>query len=143
MGLSAVKDHPVGKLSGGQKQRVSIAKELVRGKEILIADEIDTGLDCGVSRSLIEMLAKVTREENKTTIIISHNLSNMHLYDRAVVLAKDSKGCGRVMFSGKVSALKSHFDVNDYVDILKRLNAKDEGGKGEADHFLQNRNYIN
>lgn len=46
-------------------QRVAIAKELIRDKEILIADEIDTGLDCGVARSLCNMLNQIAHKEKR------------------------------------------------------------------------------
>ena len=91
VGLNTVQENKIQNLSGGQVQRVSIAKELIRGKNIIIADEIDTGLDCGVARSLIQMLSDITHREGKTTIIISHNLVNVDLYDNIVVLVKDAK----------------------------------------------------
>ena len=137
MGLTKEKDHRIKELSGGQKQRVSIAKELIRGKNILIADEIDTGLDAGVSRYLIKVIRDITHRQNKTTIVISHNLCNMELYDKVIVLVRDSAGTGRIAYSGSVSEIKQFFGVNDYVAILEKLNSKSEGGKGEADTYIE------
>lgn len=136
MGLQSVKDNEILRLSGGQKQRVSIAKELIRGKNIIIADEIDTGLDCGVSRDLVSKLCNITHKENKTTIIISHNIVNIELYDRVVVLVKSSTKCGGIAYAGSPQYICSFFEVDDYVDILTRVNATDEGGLGEADYFI-------
>ncbi len=137
MGLQSVKDNEIRRLSGGQMQRVSIAKELVRGKNIIIADEIDTGLDCGVSRDLVSKLCAITRRENKTTIIISHNIVNIELYDRVIVLVKSSAKCGGIAYAGSPQYIRSFFEVKDYVDILSRVNAADEGGRGEADYFIR------
>lgn len=137
MGLTGEKDHLISDLSGGQKQRVSIAKELIRKKDIIIADEIDTGLDAGVSRVLIANLANITHKQQKTTIVISHNLSNMMLYDYAVVLVRDSKGTGRIAYAGKVDSLKCFFDTDDYGEILVKLNSPNEGGRGEADAYIR------
>lgn len=137
MGLQKFQNSSIGSLSGGQRQRVSIAKELVRGKEIIIADEIDTGLDCGLSRSLIRKLQEVTRKENKITIIISHNVSNMDLYDDVAVIVKDSAGWGRVAFSGEIKNLKRFFGVNEYYNILHKLNSEEEHGQGQADFFIK------
>ena len=136
VGLGYVERSKIKNISGGQIQRVSIAKELVRGKDIIIADEIDTGLDCGVARSLVQMLRRITKEEGKTTIIISHNIANIELYDNLVVLAKDLNNVGRVAFFGKPSQAKKHFDVKDYVDILMKINPKEEGGLGMADNYI-------
>lgn len=136
VGLSSVKNKRIKNLSGGQKQRISIAKELIRNKSIIIADEIDTGLDCGVARSLIQTLSEVTHNKNKTTIVISHNLSNIEMYDNVVVLVKDSYKVGRVVFMGKPHDMKAYFGVQDYVDVLTMLNSKDEGGDGLADQYV-------
>ena len=136
VGLNAVQNHRIRTLSGGQVQRVSIAKELIRKKNIIIADEIDTGLDCGVAKSLVQMLSQITHAEGKTSIIISHNLANIELYDNIVVLVKDSTNVGRIAFFGKPSDAKSYFGVNDYVDILVKVNTPDEGGFGEADAYI-------
>lgn len=136
MGLQSVKDHEIRHLSGGQMQRVAIAKELVRSKKIIIADEIDTGLDCGVSRDLITKLCSITHRDNKTTIIISHNIVNIELYDRVVVLVKSSSKCGRIAYCGSPEYIRGFFGVSDYVDILSKVNALDEGGGGEADYYI-------
>lgn len=137
MGLIGEKDSQIKDLSGGQKQRVSVAKELIRKKDIIIADEIDTGLDAGVSRILIKNLSNITHSQRKTTIVISHNLSNMNLYDNAVVLVRDSNGTGRIAYSGSVTGMKGFFDTEDYVDILVKLNSPSEGGLGMADTYIK------
>ena len=137
MGLESVKDNEIRRLSGGQKQRVSIAKELIRKKSIIIADEIDTGLDCGVSRDLVQKLCGITKSEKKTTVIVSHNIVNIELYDQVVVLVKSSSKCGGIAYAGIPRNIRSFFEVNDYVDILSRVNAADEGGRGEADRFIR------
>ena len=136
VGLSNVQKNKIRNISGGQAQRVSIAKELIRNKSILIADEIDTGLDCGVARSLVALLRKITYAENKTTIIVSHNLINIDLYDNVIVIAKDSSGTGRVAYAGCVNKMKSFFEVKTYVDVLIKVNTKEEGGLGQADQYI-------
>ena len=150
MGLRTVQDHMIKNLSGGQKQRVSIAKELIRGKKIIIADEIDTGLDCGVSRDLIKNLCKTTRKNNTTTIVISHNIVNIDLYDKVIVLAKTEdmrtrrrvkeEGWGGIAFEGSPHEIKQFFEVNDYVDILTKVNTSAEGGHGEAIKYIEKTN---
>lgn len=143
LGLYDVRDKEIRNLSGGQTQRVSIAKELVRKKNIIIADEIDTGLDCGVSRELVNSLCKIGKDEGKTTIIISHNIVNIKLYDYVVVLVKSSSKVGGIAYYGPVEGILEYFkgdedlEVNDYVDILRLLNSKDEGGAGKADKYIK------
>lgn len=89
-----------------------------------------------MSRSLINQLKKVTQKEDKITIIISHNLSNMDLYDNAAVIVKDSGKWGRVAFLGSVYQLRSFFGITEYHNILHKLNSKEEHGTGEADFYV-------
>lgn len=137
IGLSEVKNKQINKLSGGQVQRVSIAKELIRKKNIIVADEIDTGLDCGVAHKLIFDLSEITHHDKLTTIVISHNLINVDLFDKIIVLAKSSSGTGKIAFAGTPSEAKCHFETQNYVDILKKINSQDEGGEGIADTYIE------
>lgn len=136
LGLRARQDNKVRKLSGGQQQRVAIAKELIRDCEILIADEIDTGLDCGVARSLAETLADITREQKIITLVISHNVINIPLYDKIVVLAKDKDNIGGVAYDCPPDRILNFFNVRDYFSILTQVNLKEEGGNGLGDYFI-------
>ena len=148
LGLDKVKDQKIKDLSGGQAQRVSIAKELIRKKSIIIADEIDTGLDCGVSKYLVSRLCEIGRKEQLTTIVISHNIVNLELYDNVIVLVKSSENIGRIAYYGPKEGIGEFFDIregrkndreigNDYVNILLKLNAEDEGGGGQADYYIK------
>lgn len=137
VGIETIRDCKICNLSGGQKQRVSIAKELIRNKNIIIADEIDTGLDCGTAWCLIKKLKEITVREQKTTIVISHNLMNMQLYDNVVILAKDNSNCGRVVYNGKPNNLAGHFGLKSVVDVLISLIPVNEGGLGKAEEYLK------
>lgn len=136
LGLRARQDNKVRKLSGGQQQRVAIAKELIRDCEILIADEIDTGLDVGVARSLAETLADITRQQKIITLVISHNVINIPLYDKIVVLAKDNDNIGGVAYNRPPEHILDFFKVRDYFSILTQVNLKEEGGNGQGDYFI-------
>ena len=140
LGLTGRENNKIKNLSGGQQQRVAIARELIRDADILIADEIDTGLDCGVAKSLAEILARITREKNIITLIISHNVINIPLYDKVVVLAKDSELVGGVAYNGNPAQIRSYFNVPEYCDILTRINTKEEGGEGLADEYIKIQN---
>ncbi len=137
LGLRARQHNLVKNLSGGQQQRVAIAKELIRDADILIADEIDTGLDCGVANSLAETLSRITKQQNIVTVVISHNVINIPVYDNIVVLAKDDDNIGGVAYLGSPSYIKNFFNVADYHSILTRVNLKDEGGEGYGDYFIK------
>lgn len=141
LGLEGRENNKIRHLSGGQQQRVAIAKELIRDANILIADEIDTGLDCGVAYSLAEMLRDVTHEKGIVTLVISHNVVNIPLYDDVVVLAKDKNSIGGVAYYGSSRDIPGYFFGPQgkcrYWEILKQVNTKEEGGFGRGDSYIQ------
>ena len=137
MGLIDEKHSLIKNLKGGQKQRLVFAKEMIKKKKIIIADEIDTGLDARESHLLVKTIADITRKQNLTTIIISHNLYNIELYDNVVVLAEDAAGVGRIAYSGRVSEMKLFFDEIDYVDMFLKIIPPEAGGFGMADYYIK------
>ena len=60
-------------LSGGEQQRVAIARSLAAGSEIILADEPTGNLDSENSRSIIESLRRLAKEENRCVIVVTHD----------------------------------------------------------------------
>ena len=61
------------KLSGGQQQRVAIARALVSEAPIILADEPTGNLDENTAQEIIDILKKVTVENNKCVIVVTHS----------------------------------------------------------------------
>src|SRR5690606_26805974 len=83
LGLGDRLEHRPNQLSGGQQQRVSIARALMNGAEVLLADEPTGALD---SRSGAEVMALLKRlaAEGRTVIVITHAREVAENADRVI-----------------------------------------------------------
>ncbi len=88
-------------LSGGQQQRAAIARTLVQGAKVVLADEPIASLDPESSRNVMEILARINREDRCTVIVSLHQVEMALKYcPRVIALHK-----GRVVFDGASSLL--------------------------------------
>jgi len=76
-------------LSGGQMRRVAIAGVLAMRPRVLILDEPTAGLDPAGRRAILGMIQRLHRENDMTTIMVSHNMDDIStLATRLIVMNK-------------------------------------------------------
>ncbi|WP_337003868.1 MULTISPECIES: methionine ABC transporter ATP-binding protein [unclassified Microbacterium] len=85
-------------LSGGQKQRVGIARALATGPAILLADEATSALDPQTTREVLDLLARVNREQGVTIVVITHEMDVIQTIATKVAVMEN----GRVVEQGDV-----------------------------------------
>jgi ABC-type lipoprotein export system ATPase subunit len=80
-------------LSGGQMQRVAIARALVNNPKILLADEPTGNLDTATGIVILELLKRLTREQNTATLLATHSAEAAAIADTIIEL-RDGKVAG-------------------------------------------------
>lgn len=87
IGLSEIREQPIGRLSGGQLQRVLIARALAARPKLLLLDEPTTGIDSAGQQRFVEFLLNLKRELNLTLVLVSHDLRTVtRIADRIACL---------------------------------------------------------
>ncbi len=82
-------DRPLEALSGGQRQRAWIAMSLAQGTEILLLDEPTTYLDMAHQFDVLDLLWDLNRTENRTVVMVLHDLNQAGRYAHHLVAIKD------------------------------------------------------
>ncbi|WP_405633428.1 glycine betaine/L-proline ABC transporter ATP-binding protein [Streptomyces sp. NBC_00016] len=91
VGLDGMEQRRPAQLSGGQRQRVGLARALAVDPEVLLFDEPFSALDPLIRRDMQEEVVRLHREEGRTMVFITHDLSEaLKLGDR-IALMRDGE----------------------------------------------------
>jgi phospholipid/cholesterol/gamma-HCH transport system ATP-binding protein len=96
VGLPDVGKKMPAELSGGQKKRVALARAIALNPEVILYDEPTTGLDPIRSDVINELIIKLQRELQVTSIVVTHDMNSaFKIADRIVMLHE-----GHIIFDG-------------------------------------------
>ena len=105
MGLAEQAFQRASTLSGGQQQRAAIARTLVQGARLLLADEPVASLDPESTRRVMELLLALNREQGLTLLVSLHHVGLAQRYCERAVALRD----GALVFDGPAAALTPAF----------------------------------
>ncbi len=117
IGLDGMLYKKASELSGGQKQRVGIARALMQNPLLLLCDEPIASLDPSTSKIIMDLIRKMTKEDNIACLV------NLHQVDVAMMYADRIIGlhAGRVVFNGPPSKLSTEMIERIYGTSIEEL----------------------
>jgi putative ABC transport system ATP-binding protein len=87
VGLSERSRHFPGELSGGEMQRAAIARALVAGADLILADEPTGNLDSATGADVLALLVGAVRDADAALLMVTHDASAAAQADRTLTLA--------------------------------------------------------
>ena len=84
VGLEGMHHRRPAELSGGQQQRVAVARAIVSGPAIVLADEPTANLDSKTGKSLLEMMERMNKEKGVTFVFSTHDKMVMECAKRLI-----------------------------------------------------------
>ncbi len=103
VGISETAMQRASTLSGGQQQRAAIARALVQGADIILADEPIASLDPASSKRVMETLREINEADGKTVVVSLHQVDYAMRYCPRTIALRD----GEVVYDGESAALDS------------------------------------
>ena len=91
VGLEHTIDMMPAELSGGMRKRIALARTLILQPKIILYDEPTTGLDPITAREISQLIVKVQKKYNASSVIISHDMNCIHMTSNRVLMLIDGR----------------------------------------------------
>ncbi|MDA3837916.1 MAG: ABC transporter ATP-binding protein [Candidatus Delongbacteria bacterium] len=122
-----VKDKQVREFSKGMQQKTAIAASIIHKPTILLLDEPTLGLDVETKNDIREWIISMSRDENKTILITSHDMSFIEsICDRILIIKK-----GKLLSNNTMSELKEKFANKKYSITVEGVFSEEDKDKFE------------
>lgn len=86
LGVADLTNKYPSELSGGERQRVAIARALYHDPTLILADEPTASLDTDKAFEVVKLLAEETKQKNKATIMVTHDLRLVDYCDKVYLM---------------------------------------------------------
>lgn len=91
LGLESRLTHKVGLLSGGQRQALTLLMATLQKPKILLLDEHTAALDPKTAAKVLELSAKLIRENNLTAMMVTHNMNDAIKYGNRLIMMNEGQ----------------------------------------------------
>ena len=91
LGLENRTETKVGLLSGGQRQAITLLTATLKKPDLLLLDEHTAALDPKTAATVLDLSDKIVRENNLTTLMVTHNMQNAIDYGNRLVMLHSGK----------------------------------------------------
>jgi ABC-type multidrug transport system ATPase subunit len=136
VGMQEFEGHRVGVLSGGQRRRLALAIELTSQPEILLCDEVTSGLDPQSEDEIVKLLHAISRQSQRLVLSVTHSLTHLELYDSVTVFYE-----GYIVYQGKPEFLAHYFRVDSPDEVYKQLELREPEEWGAS--WVKHRDALN
>jgi putative ABC transport system ATP-binding protein len=92
LGIGALADRLPHELSGGEEQRAGIARALVHGPRVILADEVTASLDFESGQSILSLLVSLAAERDAAVLFATHDLRLRRFASRSLFLSNGTVG---------------------------------------------------
>lgn len=117
--MTDFQDRRVKVLSGGQRRRLALAMELTSNPDILLCDEVTSGLDPQSEDDIVRLLHGLSRKNDRLILTVTHSLAHISLYDSVTVLHK-----GKLAYSGPPTLMNHYFRIENSDELYTRLDQR-------------------
>lgn len=115
VGMQEIEGKTVDVLSGGQRRRLALGMELVSSPDLLLCDEVTSGLDPKAEDEITGLLREVA-SGGRTVLNITHSLKHLSAHDSVVVLYR-----GYLVFHAAPAYLLHYFGIAHQEDLYPKL----------------------
>ncbi len=91
LGLESRMTSKVGLLSGGQRQALTLLMATMKKPRLLLLDEHTAALDPKTAAKVLEISGKIVKENNLTTLMITHNMNDAIAYGNRIIMMDEGK----------------------------------------------------
>ena len=115
LGIDEFSERDAALISGGQAQKLNVLLSLINNPEILVLDELTTGLDIYAKSQILKIVQEYLKGTNKTLILVTHSKTEVEEFANRVILLKNGK---KLIDENKSALVKKYKKISNVLDHI-------------------------